>query len=81
MPPGEGLLYADIDLAQIVTRKTVQDFACHYNRPDLFKLMLDVRQQAQFRPAEDSLNEIANAGPLELQLPAPVAKRLNSASE
>ncbi|OGA52008.1 MAG: hypothetical protein A3G25_19255 [Betaproteobacteria bacterium RIFCSPLOWO2_12_FULL_63_13] len=81
MAPGEGLLYADIDLAQIVTRKTVQDFAGHYNRPDLFKLMLDVRQQAQFRPAEASPNEIANAGPLELQPPAPVAKRLNSPSE
>lgn len=81
MAAGEGLLYADIDLAQIVTRKTVQDFAGHYNRPDLFKLMLDVRQQAQFRPAEDSLNEIAKASPLELQPPAPVAKRLNSPTE
>jgi len=58
-----------------------QYVAGHYKRPDLFKLILDIRQQAQFRPAEDSLNEIANAGPLELQPPAPVAKRMNSASE
>jgi len=81
MAPGEGLLYADIDLAQIVTRKTVQDFAGHYNRPDLFKLMLDVRQQAQFRPAEESLNEIESARPLELRPPEPATKRLNSPSE
>jgi len=81
MGMGEGLLYADIDLAQIVTRKTVQDFAGHYNRPDLFKLLLDVRQQARFRPAEERLDEIESSAPLELRSPAQLPKGLNSPDE
>jgi len=81
MGPGEGLLYADLDLAQIVTRKTVQDFAGHYNRPDLFTLLLDVRPQARFRPAQASVNEIESRPALELRPPAQLPDRFGSPDE
>lgn len=58
MGPGEGILYADVDLNQIITRKTVQDFAGHYNRPDLFTLTLNVAPQALFRVVEPGLNVV-----------------------
>jgi len=39
MPPGEeGILYADLDLEGWVRMKMLQDFAGHYNRPDVFTL-------------------------------------------
>jgi aliphatic nitrilase len=37
---GEGVLYADLDLEQIVSRKLVKDYAGHYNRFDVFELRL-----------------------------------------
>ena len=33
---GEGIVYADVDLNEIVLRKVGMDFAGHYNRPDVF---------------------------------------------
>jgi nitrilase len=42
LAPGvEGILYADLDLDQWVKAKMLQDFAGHYNRPDVFKLEVD----------------------------------------
>ena len=49
MGPGEGILYADLNLNEIVTRKVIQDFAGHYNRPDLFTLTLNTDSPALFR--------------------------------
>ncbi len=49
MGPGEGILYADLNLNEIVTRKVVQDFAGHYNRPDLFTLTLNTDSPSLFR--------------------------------
>jgi nitrilase len=40
LPGGEAVLYADLDLEQIVARKIVKDYAGHYNRSDLFELWL-----------------------------------------
>ena len=40
---GEGVLYADLDLEQIVSRKLVKDYAGHYNRFDVFELRLHDR--------------------------------------
>ncbi|MBI4607736.1 MAG: carbon-nitrogen hydrolase family protein [Candidatus Rokubacteria bacterium] len=34
----EGILYADIDLEDVVQAKLVHDYAGHYNRPDIFTL-------------------------------------------
>lgn len=33
---GEGIVYADVDLNEILLRKVGMDFAGHYNRPDVF---------------------------------------------
>lgn len=38
---GEGILYADIDLEQIIEGKFSHDLIGHYNRFDLFTLLLD----------------------------------------
>jgi aliphatic nitrilase len=54
MGPGEGILYADLNLNEIVTRKVIQDFAGHYNRPDLFTLTLNTDSPALFRTQESS---------------------------
>jgi len=35
---GEGIVYADVDLNEILLRKVGMDFAGHYNRPDVFEL-------------------------------------------
>jgi aliphatic nitrilase len=37
----EGLLVADIDLADCVNAKLVHDYSGHYNRPDVFSLSID----------------------------------------
>jgi aliphatic nitrilase len=34
----EGILYADLDLEDVVQAKLVHDYAGHYNRPDVFTL-------------------------------------------
>ena len=54
MGPGEGILYGDINLNEIVARKVIQDFAGHYNRPDLFTLVLNSSSPLLFRTLESS---------------------------
>jgi nitrilase len=49
MGPGEGILYAELNLNEIVTRKVIQDFAGHYNRPDLFTLTLNTTSPSLFQ--------------------------------
>lgn len=39
----EGIIYADLDLTVSVRAKLSQDYAGHYNRPDVFQLRLDKR--------------------------------------
>ncbi len=43
MGPEEGILYADIDLEEGVRGKVAHDFAGHYNRADVFTLLLNDR--------------------------------------
>lgn len=40
----EGILYADIDLAEGVRAKVEHDFAGHYNRPDVFHVALNTHR-------------------------------------
>ena len=41
----EGILYADLDLAEIVRSKVDFDVVGHYARPDVFQLMVDEKAQ------------------------------------
>jgi aliphatic nitrilase len=58
LPGGEGILYADADLARIVPRKIVHDYAGDYNRFDIFELSVNVGPAAPSlrirHPADDS---------------------------
>lgn len=49
MGPEEGILYADIDLEECVRGKLAHDFAGHYNRADVFTLLLNDRAPEIFR--------------------------------
>ncbi|MDP2606491.1 MAG: carbon-nitrogen hydrolase family protein [Deltaproteobacteria bacterium] len=62
MGPGEGILYGDINLNEIVTRKVIQDFAGHYNRPDLFTLTLNSSSPSLFRTTESSSQILQEKG-------------------
>lgn len=62
MGPGEGILYGDINLNEIVTRKVVQDFAGHYNRPDLFTLTLNTSSPTLFRALGSSSQQLQEKG-------------------
>jgi nitrilase len=37
----EGILYADIDLEECVRQRMMHDFSGHYNRPDVFTLLIN----------------------------------------
>ena len=41
MGPGEGILYADVDLNDVLSAKMNHDFAGHYNRFDVFKVTVN----------------------------------------
>jgi aliphatic nitrilase len=68
MGRGEGILYADADLEDIVGPKIVQDFAGHYNRFDLFELRIRARApqrlvvEGEDASAESSPTAPAGAG-------------------
>lgn len=38
---GEGIVYADVDLNDVMVSKILNDFAGHYNRPDVFTLLVN----------------------------------------
>ncbi len=48
----EGILYADLDLEDVVQAKLVHDYAGHYNRPDIFTLNVSSDVPTLFRRAE-----------------------------
>ncbi|HEU5439904.1 MAG TPA: carbon-nitrogen hydrolase family protein [Ktedonobacterales bacterium] len=47
--PEEGILYAEIDLAEGVLGKIEHDFAGHYNRPDVFHVTLETQRPLIYR--------------------------------
>ncbi len=38
--PGDGILYCDVDLEDVLIPKVLHDFVGHYNRPDVFSVAL-----------------------------------------
>jgi aliphatic nitrilase len=69
MGPGEGILYGEVNLNEIVTRKVIQDFAGHYNRPDLFTLTLNTGSPSLFRTQGSSSERVQEIGPNEQPRP------------
>jgi nitrilase len=57
----EGLLVADVDLADCVRAKLVHDYSGHYNRADVFSLTIDRSVPAIVRSEERETAEVAPA--------------------
>jgi aliphatic nitrilase len=53
MGAGEGILYADVDLEDVIIPKLIHDFVGHYNRPDVFAVEVR-RQQARLVHVADA---------------------------
>ncbi len=49
MGPGEGILYADVNLSDIIIPKITQDFSGHYNRFDIFSVTVNTGGYAPVR--------------------------------
>jgi len=58
----EGLLVADIDLAEVVDAKLVHDYSGHYNRPDIFTLVIDRKVPQYLAVLEDEYAPHAEIG-------------------
>jgi len=60
MEAEEGILYADIDVEECVRQKTMHDMAGHYNRPEVFTLLVNRSFPEIYRPVRtDEGNGIA----------------------
>jgi len=82
---GENILYADIDPAVIIDEKISHDLTGHYNRFDLFTLLVDdrpVRRGAVFKEGEeekadgesDPVAAVEPETPSRLQAPTPLRR-------
>lgn len=59
MGPEEGILWAEIDLLECVKAKMIHDYAGHYNRPDIFHLI--VRAGAESMLTREDLTDGSGA--------------------
>lgn len=65
-PHAEGILYADIDLAQIALAKQAADPVGHYSRPDVLSLQFNPQGLSVFRRVKD----VSLQAPIERKSPA-----------
>jgi aliphatic nitrilase len=57
MGPGEGILYAEVDLNDVVAAKMHHDFAGHYNRFDVFSVTVNRRAPTPLNESNGETNE------------------------
>lgn len=50
----EGILYADLDLDDVIKAKSFIDICGHYSRPDMLWLGVDDQEKRQLRPQASS---------------------------
>jgi aliphatic nitrilase len=65
MGPGEGILYADINISDMIIPKIIQDFSGHYNRFDIFSVNVNLGGNPPMRrlPATAAEHEREKAAP------------------
>ena len=82
---GEEILYADADLARIVPRKIVHDYAGDYNRFDIFELTVHadpgappIHLQRPAGPTSPALQSLEEPGPAAIRVSRPRTRRLGT---
>lgn len=58
----EGILYADVDIEETVRGRFLFDFGGHYNRPDVFRLLVNMAAGSLVAPLGGPGSAVAGAG-------------------